>query len=69
VKKRVLAAALWFVALSSLGGFTEVFFGVPADLGSYLGIAAAIILIVDPARYAWGKRRSPAHLTPAGRAS
>jgi len=69
VKKRVLAAALWFAALSSVGGFAEAFFGVPADLGSYLGVAAAIFVLVDPAGYAWGRRRAGAHLTSAARTS
>jgi hypothetical protein len=58
VKKRALAAVLWFAALSTLGGFAEVFFGVPSDLGGYLGIAAGLLIIVDPTGYAWGKRKA-----------
>jgi hypothetical protein len=58
VKKRVLAAVLWFAALSSLGGFAEVFFGVPSDFGGYLGVAAGILVMVDGSGYAWGKRKA-----------
>ena len=60
MKKRALAAVLWFAALSTLGGFAEVFFGVPSDIGGYLGIAAAVLVFVDPAGYAWGKRKGAA---------
>ncbi len=68
--KRILAGTLWFLALSSLGGFAEVFFGLPADLGGYLGIAAAVFVIVDPTGRAWSKgRRSLAQLGPVARTS
>ena len=70
MNKRILAAVLWFAALSSLGGFAESFFGVPADLGGYLGIAAAIFVVLDPTGRAWGKgRRSLAHVSSVARTS
>jgi hypothetical protein len=56
VTKRILASALWFVSLSSLGGFAEVFFGVPADLGGYLGIAVAVVVLLDPSGLVWRRR-------------
>jgi uncharacterized membrane protein (DUF485 family) len=56
VNKRIVAAALWFVSLSSLGGFGEAYFNVPAEIGGVLGIAVAILVIVDPTHYVWRAR-------------
>jgi hypothetical protein len=68
MKKRTVAAALWFASLASLGGFAEAFFGLPSDIGSFLGIAAAAVVLLDPSGHAWGgRRRSRAQLvTNAG---
>jgi len=70
VNKRILAAALWFLSLSSLGGFAEVYFGVPADLGGYLGIAAAVVVLLDPTGRVWRRRaEAAAQLNSAAQAS
>jgi hypothetical protein len=68
VSKRILAAALWFASLSSAGGFAEVFFNVPAEIGGFLGIAAAVVVLLDPTGHPWGRRRRPtAHFASRAR--
>ena len=64
--KRILAAALWFASLSSLGGFAEAFFNVPAEIGGFLGIAMAILVVVDPTHHMWrARQRSATHMRSA----
>jgi hypothetical protein len=70
VNKRIVAAVLWFVSLSSLGGFAEVYFGVPADLGGYVGIAVAVVVLLDPSGHVWRRRsHAAAQLKSAVQAS
>jgi hypothetical protein len=65
MSKRVVAAALWFVSLSALGGFADVFFGAPSDLGGYAGIAVAFIALTDPTGHMWARRRAAAARVPS----
>jgi hypothetical protein len=59
MKKRVLAAFLWFYAGWYAGALVADFLGVSAVLGPILGAAAAAIVVGDPRGLIW-KRRSAA---------
>ena len=51
--KRFAAAALWLYAFWYLGSMISVLVGVPDLLGPALGIAAGLIVGIDPRRVIW----------------
>jgi len=55
MKKRVLAAVLWFNALWFVGSFAAFLLGVSPVLGPILGVSAAAIIAVDPRRIIWAR--------------
>jgi hypothetical protein len=61
MKKRVLAAFLWFYAGWYAGALLADFTGVSAILGPILGAAAAAIVVGDPRGLIW--KRQPAAST------
>jgi len=55
MKKRVLAAILWFYAMWYAGAMIAQVFGLSAALGPILGTASAAIIAVDPRHIIWTK--------------
>ena len=55
MKKRVLAAILWFYAMWYAGAMIAQVFGLSAALGPILGTASAAIIAVDPRHIIWSK--------------
>jgi hypothetical protein len=53
--KRLLAAALWLYAVWYAGSMISAIFGVPDLLGPVLGIAAGLIVGVDPRHLIWSR--------------
>ena len=63
MKKRLLVSALWFFALWNAGALIADLFGFSQALGPILGVAAALIIGVDPRGILWNvpaKTTSPA---------
>jgi hypothetical protein len=56
MKRRVLAAFLWFYAGWYLGSYLAEMFGVSPFLGPIIGAAAAAVVVGDPRRIIWTKR-------------
>ena len=72
MKKRVLAAFLWFYAFWYVGAMIAEIVGLSAALGPILGTAAAAIIAGDPRGLIWRQRTvnrtsTPVSLTTAGR--
>jgi len=57
MKKRVLAAILWFYAGWYLGATLAVLLGVSPALGPIIGAAAAGLIVGDPRRIIWTSRQ------------
>ncbi len=55
--KRLLAATLWFYAAWYAGSLLAAVIGVPDLIGPVVGIAAGLIVGVDPRHLIWN--RSP----------
>lgn len=53
MKKRTLAAILWFYTGWYAGAFLAEFLGVGPALGPIIGVAAAGLIVVDPRRIIW----------------
>ena len=51
--KRITATLLWFFAFWSLGSMVAALLGVPDLIGPVLGVAAGVIVGVDPRRVIW----------------
>jgi putative effector of murein hydrolase LrgA (UPF0299 family) len=51
--KRFAAAALWLFAFWYLGSMIASLMGVPDLLGPVLGLAAGLIVGIDPRRVIW----------------
>jgi hypothetical protein len=71
MKKRALAAFLWFYAFWYVGAMIAEFAGLSPALGPILGTAAAAIIAGDPRRLIWGRRTiartsSPVSISTAG---
>ena len=58
MKKRVLAALLWFYAMWYAGAMVAMVFGLSPALGPILGTASAAIIAVDPRHVIWKTARS-----------
>lgn len=58
MKKRALAALLWFYAMWYAGAMIAHVLGVSPVLGPILGAAAAAIVAVDPRGIIWDRRSS-----------
>jgi hypothetical protein len=56
MKKRVLAAFLWFYAGWYAGAILAEFLGVSPVLGPVLGAAVAAVVVGDPRRIIWSRR-------------
>jgi hypothetical protein len=56
MKKRLLAAFLWFYAWWYAGAIMADFVGVSPLLGPIVGVAAAVIFVGDPRRIIWATR-------------
>jgi len=72
MKKRVLAALLWFYAFWYVGAMIAELAGLSAALGPILGTAAAAIIAGDPRGLIWRQRTSdraskPVTIPGAGR--
>ena len=57
MKKRVLAAFLWFYAGWYAGAILSDFLGVSPFLGPIIGAAAAAVVVGDPRRIIWTKHQ------------
>lgn len=55
MKKRALAALLWFYAAWYAGAVVAHFLGLSPALGPILGTAAAAIVAGDPRRLIWSR--------------
>jgi hypothetical protein len=55
MKKRALAALLWFYAAWYCGALAAHFLGLSEALGPILGTAAAAIIAGDPRRLIWSR--------------
>jgi hypothetical protein len=64
MKKRILAAALWFYALWCLGAAAQLALGIPQILGIAAGLAAAYLLISPAVRARAARRVGVASATP-----
>jgi len=64
MKKRVLAALLWFYAMWYAGAMVAQVFGLSPALGPILGTASAALIAGDPRHLIW-KKPSPEATTPA----
>lgn len=64
MKKRALAALLWFYTGWYAGAFLAEFLGVSPVLGPLIGVAAAALIAGDPRRIIW-RAATPA-TTPRG---
>ncbi|HEX5825771.1 MAG TPA: hypothetical protein VFY18_15030 [Candidatus Limnocylindrales bacterium] len=58
MKKRALAALLWFYAAWYAGAMIADIAGLSVALGPILGTAAAAIVAGDPRGLIWGPRRA-----------
>ena len=58
MKKRILAAFLWFYAGWYVGAILAEAFGVSPLLGPVIGTAAAALIAVDPRRIIWTARQT-----------
>jgi hypothetical protein len=58
MKKRVLAALLWFYAMWYAGAMIAQLFGLSPALGPILGTAAAALMAGDPRGFIWKKTTS-----------
>ena len=56
MKKRALAAILWFYAGWYAGAILASVLGVSPVLGPIIGAAAASLVVVDPRRLIWASR-------------
>jgi hypothetical protein len=57
MKKRALAAVLWFYAAWYVGAMVANVLGVSGALGPIFGTAAAAIIAGDPRRLIWNRPR------------
>ena len=58
MKKRVLAALLWFYAMWYAGAMVATVFGLSPALGPILGTACAAIIAIDPRHVIWRSTHS-----------
>jgi hypothetical protein len=65
MKKRVLAAILWFYAMWYAGAMVATVFGLSPALGPILGTASAALIAVDPRHVIWTKSSRSETTAPA----
>jgi len=53
MKKRVVAASLWFLAVWYGWSILTFVVGVPEALGPLLGLATAVLVVTDPGQRIW----------------
>lgn len=63
MKKRALAALLWFYAAWYAGAMVADVLGLSPALGPILGVAAAAIVAGDPRRVIWSRTAAPTERT------
>jgi len=66
MKKRALAAVLWFYAAWYLGSMVAYVLGLSDALGPIFGTAAAAIVAGDPRRLIWTRGNSASGPSNAG---
>jgi hypothetical protein len=59
MKKRILAAFLWFYAGWYVGAVIAFAVGVSPMLGPIIGAAAAALFVGDPRRIIWAAKAAP----------
>ncbi len=64
--KRFAVATLWLYAFWYLGSTVAAFAGVPDLLGPVLGLAAGLIVGIDPRRMIWVRPAGTTATAPAG---
>lgn len=64
MKKRVLAAFLWFYTGWYAGAMIAAFFGLTAAFGPVLGAAAVGLFVGDPFHLFWARPGEAAVLAP-----
>ena len=67
MKKRALAAVLWFYAIWYAGAMIASVFALSPALGPILGTAAAAIIAGDPRRIIWTKPAATRSVTQAAK--
>jgi hypothetical protein len=60
MKKRALAAVLWFYSFWYAGAMIAMVFGLSPALGPILGTAAAALVAGDPRGIIWNRSAKPA---------
>ena len=65
MKKRALAAVLWFYAAWYVGAMIAYMLGLSEALGPILGTAAAAIVAGDPRGYIWRRQAIARTANPA----
>lgn len=65
MKKRTLAAILWFYTGWYAGAMVAAFLGLGPVLGPIVGTAAAAIFAGDPRRLIWRRDATETSTTPA----
>ncbi len=68
---RFVSGVLWFISGWFVAGTIAINFGINQAVGPLVGIAWAVLVVVDPKDVVWrvGKGRSPAALPTAQRRS
>jgi hypothetical protein len=56
MKKRILAAFLWFYSGWYAGALLADFIGISPLLGPFIGATAALLVVGDPRRIIWKAR-------------
>jgi hypothetical protein len=65
MKKRALAAVLWFYSAWYVGAMIAYMLGLSEALGPILGTAAAAIVAGDPRGFIWRQQAAARSTTPA----
>jgi putative effector of murein hydrolase LrgA (UPF0299 family) len=63
--KRLVAGALWFYAFWYLGSVVSSVLGIPDLLGPIVGVAAGMIVGLDPRHIIWRKPSAATQAAPA----
>jgi hypothetical protein len=61
--RRLVASALWFVAISGLVTFAETLIGPTRQFGAIFGILVAAFVMLDPLNKVWTTRAGPVDRT------
>ena len=63
--KRLVAGMLWFYAFWTLGSVVSSVLGIPDLLGPIVGVAAGLIIGLDPRHVIWRKPSAAVEAAPA----